>query len=844
MVYINKYYDGYNVGLNMLQDMDDSSRPISEASDCLNVMSRKTTGFESRKGFHWMVPDIGGYGLFNYIKKNDDGSITEELLTVDDNLHRIKKGEFQIDYTGSENVADVQISVSSTAMRIKVNENEVEKLDHNAGQGYDEATVKTLATLKTDIDALTDFSATNTASTTLPSAFLPPQRDIIILKSGNQKIGYYYSEKVNSPFVLTGTEIFQTVLDNRDKTNMANVNAVNHRNVLYMAFNGALMKYDGLNVYKAGLPLINAPTVNNLVGSGNLTGAYLYHVTYIYTDNQSNQVESKISDDLSITVTAENIVLDLPNIVESSGYNTKCAIAVGAQTATPSASKVTLNADDGIGSKHSLDKDDTVFIFNRHSTVDAYKTYVIDSVTISTVVLKTDDTIQVNDNDPISANLRIAIYRTSAGGNTDNKSLVAEIPNNSFSGFQQFTDSIKDVNLGAAFAGQTKTYGPPPTCSFVAVYKQTLVLGQDYTLYYSDQGNVNNSSEVFPSTDNSEEVFTHRGGIIRGLGISGDTLCIFTDKAIVGLEGDLVTDQYSTYKISEHIGCQSHDSITSVGLGLFFLSEDGIYQLVNGRFSNVDKRGIPIPESRIIDPFFKQDKIDSKHDLVFRRAVGINDVANSRFLLFIPAETLSTHTYANNHSRILVFEYNRERWYIWDVVNMASGAVIFECELWFQERNFDQGLNYKLGKVKEDDVPDDYADHVTAITKDYISGWDTLTDNTTYKKPLWFKGYFRRVNHSDNEAAFKPDISIEQDYVDGNKISSATLTLGKVGMQWNDPWGREFGGHLEHEAKFKIRARKSRSIRVRFQNAEISTNFFVSAWEITYALPYERTMKE
>ena len=824
--------------MNLLHGMDEPNRDPSEALATLNCVPRKGTGIESRKGLHFNVPSVGGYGTFIYLKPNTDGTRTEELLTLDSSLYRIKKGTFTIAYSGASAQCVCTHYVSANKMFFKILEAQTQVLNYDEGVGYDDTTVKTLADLKTAIEAVAGFTVTNSGSTTLPAAFLPKFRNKYITVTNSLILTYYYSEKVNE----STTDPFLAYLNKRDNDTFLPADAVNASNCLYIATGAKLYKYDGQTVYKAGLPNPVNPTLISYVNSGNLTGTYKYSTSFVFTDNQGNVIESKTTSDLTASPSGQNVNIQVYNVDQNTGYNTNAAVAVGTQTAAPASSLVTLNVDNGYGSPHTLKANDTAYIFNRNASVNKYKTYIVSSATNLTVVLKSTDTIDVTDGDVISNNLRIAIYRTPAGGAL--KQLVAEIPNNPFDSAQIYTDSTTDANLGAELVTPLKTPGPPPDCTFVQVYKQILVLGHGNKIYYADFTNTDRSNEVFPPTDNAEEIYTQRGEAISGMGLSGDALCVFTPHSIRGVAGDLATDNYQIFSISDHIGCVSHKSIVPLGNGTLFLAEDGIYNLATAALLNVNQLGIPQPESRKISPIFKLDKTSQFSNWKFSRTIGVNDPLNHRIMFFVPSERNEVHVYADRHSRVIVYDYSKSSWWLWDSVNFASGAVLYENELWFQERSKTLDLNYKMFRMSADDFPDDYWDHTTAFYPDYVTGWDSLQASSVYKKPLWYKLYLVPESESDTEKTFTVKVDTEADYIPGNQISSSSVTLAGVQRKWGFPWGQEFGAHNEVELKDKIRGRKSHSVRLRFRGTTSGAKFFISRWDILFATPYGMAVKE
>ena len=79
--------------------LDERTSNITEssenASDAVNVKFRKDGGIAKRNGYHSITDPQGGKGnAFYYETDKDTGIVTESLLTMDDNLHKLKENSF------------------------------------------------------------------------------------------------------------------------------------------------------------------------------------------------------------------------------------------------------------------------------------------------------------------------------------------------------------------------------------------------------------------------------------------------------------------------------------------------------------------------------------------------------------------------------------------------------------------------------------------------------------------------------------------------------------------------------------------------------------------------------
>lgn len=401
------------------------------ADTCLNCQLREDGGLEKRQGFQTLSSGIGGYGIHNYNYIDADGEIVEEILINDTNLYRLVEGSLNITYSGSQSRAVAQVIVESGELKLKLYENGANVLDRSLGKGFDETSTETVNDTATAITAVSNFSATVTGTSTIPAAFLFITPELSIANGATEKLKFFYTEEVNKT-VTTTFDGLQSSLNSGPATN---VFSTKHNNLLILTDGKAPKVYDGQTVYKAGLPIPSAPQIE-IDASGKLIGVYDYEITYQQIDNQGKLTESSFSGVSRATVSRGRVVLLLPTLAAGSGYNTNCAKINGNQSASPSSGLVTLTVHDY---PHTLKAGDTAYFPNRHEDVNSFVEYEVDSVTSTTVVLKTEDEVTVNDLDIISNNLRINVYRTQFPSST--RQLIASVANDSFSGVIEYEDN-------------------------------------------------------------------------------------------------------------------------------------------------------------------------------------------------------------------------------------------------------------------------------------------------------------------------------------------------------------------------------------------------------------------
>jgi hypothetical protein len=300
----------------------DLDRSPEFATEILNVDYRKTGAMTKRKGYQGKLTDRGGYGTSIYADLNiTTGAITEKMVTVDDTLWIQSDENLTITYTGSETArCDMYYSPSESAFYLDLYDDNVLVLHTSLGVVVEELSFVTVSDLVTAINAVTDFSASGSGNTGSPAAFLGIKRDFEITAAGNDISYTAWEEAViptNAPTPFTAA---QAAISNQDFENasFANINGV-----LYIATGyDAMYKFDGVRLYKAGLPEpVSAPTTALVAGS--VTDTRKYQYTYEYTDAKGNIIESEASDE-SITVSpaGQDVTVTVNNIQETTGFDT------------------------------------------------------------------------------------------------------------------------------------------------------------------------------------------------------------------------------------------------------------------------------------------------------------------------------------------------------------------------------------------------------------------------------------------------------------------------------------------------------------------------------------------
>lgn len=825
----------------------DLDRPEAFASGLKNAQYRKSGSVEKRKGFQAHANSQGGHGLFTYNKVNPITAAAEpEILSISDKGHKLSTSILTVTYTGTEDVATISIFLDSITLTYHsiILAGTVQVLDKDLGVGFDEAIPVTIDALRIDIDALTDFTATVSGATTTPASFIPIIREHDLSSSGGPFTGdAQFWQDLNTPLAapFAGSET------NKNSLDFENVTAVQVNNIMIFS-NGfdEVQKYDGQNLYRLGLP--NVATLTTALGvAGAITGTDYQHVAqYVQKDAVGNFVEGNIlkSDSAALlSPTSETIDVTVANIQDTTGFNTNCGIVVGAQ-----ATVNTITVDDGSGGSHTLLVGDTAFFFDAVSA--AFVERNIDSVAATTITVA-GSPVTVADNAVISNNLRIAIYRnkTSTGIPTVHF-LVEEIPNDSFSATQVFNDNVVDASLGAQLIEPLVLRNLPSKGKYISLFRnQAIIAGsitQPDTNFFSDVL----SPEFWPPL-NQFDTKTEFGDIITGLAPNNELFAVFKKRSIFIVSGNIADGTIRVDQLTNDIGCEAHATITDVRGSLYFLTDRGPYTMTGGQ--------VPIPlGGNRVEPIFDTGAIPEETKLLlfgtqvlsenevfrFKRAIGFNDRNEERYLLFLPTETeTGGDRFANNQSKVLAFDYEREAWLIWDNINAAAGFTSLDEDLYWSERRFstfNSSVDHIIYRRHRLDEAFDYADNTAVVQWEYDAQWDALGEPAVLKRLLAIQIFgLEEIKNG----FLNLNVNTEINYIREVTVSSAVLQFIGDGYGISQYSLDPYGDPQQPFLKSKLSSGRMRAVRFRFSNDTLHENVILSGWEAEFAAPYRAEFK-
>lgn len=811
---------------------NDLTRDERFATSMANAQYRKSGTIEKRPGFQAHSNDGERHGLFYYAKVNPTSGADEpEVLSVSDTVEKLSESTLVVTYTGAETNAIVSIffDVDAGEYKCQITAGVTLVLDLSLGQGFDEASTVTINTLKTQIDALADFTATLTGATSTPAAFCENVIDHDLVAGPLTTVARYW-EAVNSPLasMLSGTST------NKNDVDFELPSFVQISNVAFVS-NGYdnVLKYDGQNLYRAGLPKPSTPSLNLVAGS--ITGGpYSYRLQYVQWDAAGNLIEGDLADEsATVTPAAKNVEVTVPNILASSGFNTNCAIVNGAQAVVTT---ITVDA------AHTIKVGDTAYFYDAVSA-----SYVEREVTAigATSITIAGAAVTVADNAVISNNLRIGIYRNkTAIGGIVTWYLVDEIPNNSLAATQVYTDSKADAALGLVLLEPLTDREVPPKGKYISAFRNQMVvagkLDEPNTFFWSDL----ESPEYFPAL-NRQDVNTTSGDTISGLSPNNEVFAVFKKQSIFIVSGDIANGTIRTDQLTSDIGCIAHASIKEIRGVLFFLSDVGPRKMIGGQVPVALGASLDNPLVSRIDPIFEQVSVSDSERWVMKRAVAENDRLKEKYLLFIPCESSdpSGDLYANEFSRVFAYDYSRDSWLEWTNLNFRSGVIVAGLDLYWLEKAYSSyavDVRCLMYRRHRTGTEFDNQDNTTATVFSYASQWEALGEPSVMKKFLNIR-VFSLEDLENNQTDLT--IKTEHNYIRDDTKSSFDISFGGGGYGVSSYGENPYGDPTEGAAKHKLNSSRTRSLRVIFENEIDQQNVIISGWELEVAAPFRPGMK-
>ena len=820
------------------------------ATEMINADYRDNRTVVKRKGTHYLSQSSGGYGLFTYkIFNSADGSTSDELLTADNNLKKLRIGTITLTNSGTQNVY-LDLAVDPTTNTFKMTTDGATSID--IGTGLESSPVS-LSSLQSSLSSAGELTMSlSLVSGTEIAAFIEPFNSLKIPGSGSVSIPYHAWVTVDfADSSYNSGAPFTQYFSDRDRDSLENISHAIVNNNMYFA-NGfdELMKYDGDKIYRAGLPKPAAPTVNEIATPHNvndtstnhlgITGPasnkyYYYRYVLQFTDNNGNTITSEPSDHVKLAHSGSNrklVKVSIPKLQAGQGFHTEST-----------SMKILLYR-----TKKSID-DSTVAGANFYllNTQDTNLTATISSTDSTAIVAGDGDLFYAVNFDTTAHTLSLPeILNTNAEttGITANEIIYIDYLEDSDPALSTPYQTTDTLFLEENVEGR---HNLPPKGRYLTVHQGCLVIGgrhdfgNEFNYSLPDLNTVTGEigTEYFPSDDRSLIIESPDGGTIQAIRSLKDILYIFHQNSITYLSGDIsITGAPLPKKdvLSKQglIGATSHHCIEEFNGSLSFLSEDGVYNINNSG-------GFPQEFSKKIKPLF------ANKDLKKKRAQSFYERNSQLFLFYVPGEDIHNGiSHATSQSTIFCLDTLNGAWFTWEGINFAGGVASFNNETYFMTRQYDavqDAVVARLSKFKNRDDATDYTDHEKAINFTLITSWDSLGDPIVFKKFIRLKTLIRDSSKAVESGGFTLDLYIRKDFVDYD-IGPIVLDAGQLGGWGTAGWGESLYGDRGFEGIRSKLIGKAKSIAFKYENKNINETVLISGLAYEIAAPYKPEIKE
>lgn len=746
---------------------------------CKNVQKRRSHSLARRQGYKATATNTGnngGFGTAIYNRRSPStGAVTKEKLSIGSKLWKQVNYTLTVTYSGGgAAIGEILVDTTTNTWHFKLYDSGNLALDYDMGIGFDEASPKTVTQLITAINAVASFAAATTGGGSLPAAFLPYVISSPIATTLD--ISFCETIAINQPSVAANP--FAGAFTNRNGAEFENVATVQIDDIiLFFSKWDSQKKYDGSDCYRSGAQQGNIVSTAE-AGAGAFTnGTYQYITTVVQIDAQNNEIEGIESATKSQVVAASHPVnLTLSNVVNTTGFNTDCAIVNGAQVAVN-----TITVDDGFAGNHTMKVGQKAYFFDSVSA--GYVTRNITAIAAGTITVD-GAAVTVADNAVISNNLRLRIYRSVAAGTILKENV--DIPNNSFTATQVYSDNKADASLGADYVSPSLDgveHGLPPTGGYGGTFDGGVVCAgflddPDAFAWTSPDG-----PEYYPSNFRDRN---QSGDNLAVTGLSSGDRYFWVQKQETSflVTGKLTTGQYTSVRKGDSAGCLAHATMIQADTSLFWLGEGGVYESRDG--------GTPSLISDDIAPIFDNAGLSVDRKLQFKRATAVYDKHMKFYVLFIPAETSQGgESYATSNSRILAFDTVNRDWWEWDNLNWAGGVCHDESTgdlIWTERRysTFSSTMAFQMYQRLNTNTPADYVDHTSDILWSYEPAGVIDAGQADVNK----KFLYMLIDAEDPEKTpnYTLTCRIEKDNVKGIYQTILTVPIGSATLA-SDGWG-------------------------------------------------------
>lgn len=526
------------------------------------------------------------------------------------------------------------------------------------------------------------------------------------------------------------------------------ISSCENSNNLYFTntdYNTYVMKYDGGNIYRAGLPTPrNSATsgVDNYPSySATVTG--YTRIFYSYKDLNGNIVYSPYVQ-LSVFpgATANLLISSLKpdaNCKENGFFDKYCFIAkAGHANITSSARVLTVTKHGYVaGDKLLIDTENqlisisnnrTFIVLDVESATPTTITFTAASIGTSVISFADGTTLYAGTEYPVDIRTKVYIAQSATEDTGYVIRIVKCIDNSTVLNTINLTQATEGVLVGQAglrdlifedVYDSTTLKIMPPICKYLSSFGDQIAYGSirsvftgfdstikapnerveyanDDFIVYSDISTGDGPENTSPL--NIQKIGETWDGYISGMRRCNDSLVIFKNRGVFSIDGALISGEYQLRKINTNFaGCTSHKSILESDEGLYFQAHNGLY------FTN----GIGVKKIS-----YEIDSVFNSADYTTTRSVRLKKKQKSLF-------------YVPELSKIVVIDYYYNQIYFWDNVTASNGIV----EDSLGNVYFSTGTSvYKFN--------DSYSDAGSAINAYYHTTWHHAGEPALNKKWL------------------------------------------------------------------------------------------------------------
>lgn len=804
-----------------------------------NVQKRRSRALARRQGYKATCTNAGnngGFGTAIYNRRSSTtGAVTKERLSIGSKLYRQTTHTLTLNYGGAgSGIAEILVDVDTETWHFRLYEDSIEVLDYDMGVGFDETVTLTISNLITAIATTANFTASTSGGGSLPAAFLPYLAPSQV--DSSIQISFFESVAVNQP---TGAaDPFAGAFANRNGSEFENVSSIQIDDIILFGSKwDSQKKYDGVDCYRAGTPEPQAPSTVEAASGALANGTYRHMLTVVQIDAQGNEVEGIESvADIVTTVGGFGINVTISNILNTTGFNTDCAIVNGLQAGVN-----TITVDNGSGGAHTMKVGQTAYFFDGTN----YITRNITAVAATTITID-GAVVTVADNTVISNNLRLRLWRTVASGTIFKQNV--DIPNNSFAATQVYLDAKADASLGADYVSPAldgNEHGLPPQCGYLGTFDGGVVGG----------GNLSRPDEFYWTSPDGPEYWpsnfrdnTQAGDNLAITGVSSGDRYFWVQKQETSflVAGKLTTGQFTSTQKGDSAGCLAHGTMVRADTSLYWLGQGGVYESRDG--------GTPFLISDDIAPVFDNAGLAPERRLAFKRAVAVHDKHSKFYILFIPAESSQGgEVFANEYSRIFAFDTQGRDWWEWDGLNWAGGVAHDESTgdmIWTERRysTFDSTMAFQMYLRLNTNSPADYVDHVSDIPWRYEPAGEIDAGEADISK----KFLYIIINTSDPEKVpnYTLLVKVEKNGTIGIYQTELEIQVGDATTA-DDGWGFGSWGFFpwgnpvsSSNVRRRLRSGFAESVRPIFSASGIYNEVVLSSFSLLIEAPYKIKIPE